>query len=50
MDLKRMEILSQIKELEDAIAKVHEYLECGKHSNLTGFRPIFEAKVRDGKV
>ena len=43
-------ILDRIKHLEDAITKGREYLESGKHAHWHGFRPLFEDKVRDGKI
>ncbi len=50
MDNKRKAILDRIKYLEEAIIKAHEYLESGKHADCRGFRPLFDVKVRDGKV
>ncbi len=50
MDSKKKAILDRIKHLEEAIAKGRGYLESGKHANWHGFRPLFAAKVRDGKT
>jgi len=50
MNLKKKAVLDRIRNLEDAIAKGHEYLESGKHADWHGFRPLFAAKVRDGKT
>ena len=41
-------ILDRIKRIEDAIAKANEYLECDKHANWSGFRPLFAPKTKDG--
>lgn len=48
MDPKRKAILARIKRLEEAISKAHEYLETGAHAEWSGFRPAFQAKVKDG--
>jgi len=50
MNAKRKAILDRIKKYEDAIAKGREYLESGDHAHWHGFRPLFAAKVRDGKT
>ncbi len=50
MTSKEKIILDRIKHLEDAITKAHEYLEKGKHAHWQGFRPLFSAKVKDGKI
>jgi hypothetical protein len=50
MDPKRKAVLDRIEHLEDAIAEAHEYLESGKHADWHGFRPLFAAKVRNGKI
>lgn len=50
MNSKMKAILDRIAHLEDAIAKGHEYLEAGAHAHWRGFRPLFDRKVRDGKV
>jgi hypothetical protein len=50
MDRKKKAVLDRIKRLEEAIVKGQEYLESGKHTKWRGFRPLFAAKVRDGKV
>ena len=43
-------ILDRIKNLEEAIAKGRDYLESGAHADWNGFRPLFVAKMRDGKA
>lgn len=48
MNPKAKAILARIKRLEAAISKGHEYLETGAHAEWSGFRPAFQAKVRDG--
>jgi hypothetical protein len=50
MNSKEKAILDRIKHFEGAIAKAHEYLECGKHAHWHGFRPLFVDKVGDGKI
>ncbi|MBN2024032.1 MAG: hypothetical protein JW809_14705 [Pirellulales bacterium] len=50
MDLKKKAVLDRIKHLEEAIAKGREYLESGKHAHWQKFQPLFDNKVRDGKV
>ncbi len=50
MNTKKKAILDRIQHLEEAIAKGQEYLESGKHADWSGFRPLFAAKVRDGKT
>lgn len=47
--LKKKAILRRIQIIEDAIAKGRQYLESGAHANWDGFRPLFTAKVRNGK-
>jgi hypothetical protein len=47
---KKKAVLDRIKRLEEAILKGREYLETGEHANWRGFRPLFAAKVRDGKA
>ena len=49
MNPKKKAVLDRIKRLEEAITKSREYLETGKHAHWQGFRPLFTAKVRDGK-
>lgn len=44
MNAKRKAILDRIESLEDAIARAREYLECGKHADWRGFRPLFVRK------
>jgi hypothetical protein len=46
---KRKAILDRIKHLAAAIAKGREYLQTGEHAHWHGFRPLFDAKVRDGR-
>lgn len=46
---KKNAILDRNQILEDAIAKGREYLETGAHADWDGFRPLFTAKVRNGK-
>ena len=46
---KRKAVIDRIKHLEEAIAKGNDYLECGKHADWSGFRPLFASKVRGGK-
>jgi hypothetical protein len=50
MDQKRKAVLDRIQRIEEAITKAHEYLESGKHADWRGFRPLFDVKVRDGKI
>ncbi len=50
MDKKRKAVLDRIQRLEEAITKAHEYLESGKHADSRDFRPLFNVKVRDGKI
>lgn len=50
MDTKKKAVLDRIQRIEEAITKAHEYLESGKHADWRGFRPLFDAKVRDGKI
>jgi len=47
---KKKAILDRIEHFEDRIAKGNEYLKSGKHSDWHGFRPLFDEKIRDGKV
>ncbi len=49
MNQKRQAVLDRIKRLEEAITRGREYLETGKHARWHGFRPLFTAKVRDGR-
>lgn len=46
---KKKAVLDRMKRLEEAISKGREYLESGKHAEWPGFRPLFAAKVKDGK-
>jgi hypothetical protein len=50
MNPKKKAVLDRIKHLEDAITKGCEYLESGQHAHWHGFRPLFAAKVSDGKI
>ena len=50
MNPKEKAIFDRIEHLEDVIIKAREYLETGKHADWNGFRPLFVAKVRGGKV
>ena len=50
MNAKKKAILDRIEQLEDAIAKGREYVETGEHAHWHGFRPLFVAKVQDGKT
>ncbi len=50
MNPKKKNVLDRIKHLEEAIAKGREYLESGKHATWQGFRPLYAAKLRDGKI
>lgn len=47
--LQVTEVLARIKSLEAAIGKAKEYLESGKHADWRKFRPVFDAKLKDGK-
>ena len=48
-DPKRKAVLERIKHLEQDIVRAREYLESGKHAHWAGFRPMFVAKLKDGK-
>jgi hypothetical protein len=50
VDPKKKAVLERIKNLEDALAKAHEYLENGAHEHWHGFHPLFTPKIRDGGV
>lgn len=50
MNSKKKAVLDRIRHLEDAITKGQEYLENGSHADWHGFRPLFDDKVRDGKL
>ena len=50
MNLKKRAVLDRIKRLEEEIAKGRDYLENGAHAHWPGFRPLFAAKTRDGKL
>jgi hypothetical protein len=47
--LTRHVLLDRIKNLEEIITKCREYLETGAHADWRGFRPLFTAKIKDGK-
>jgi hypothetical protein len=47
---KKRAILDRIKHLEEAITKGREYLESGAHAQWQGFRPLFAAKEKNGKM
>lgn len=47
---KKKAILNRIKSLEDDIIMAREYLENGSHANWHGFKPLFNVKVKNGKV
>ena len=49
MNAKRKAVLDRIESLEQAIGRAREYLESGKHSHWSGFRPLFVHKLKDGK-
>ena len=48
-DPKRKAVLDRIESLEEDIVRAKEYLESGKHSNWSGFRPLFVSKFKNGK-
>jgi hypothetical protein len=50
MNPKKKIVLVRIRNLEEAIAKAHEYLDNGKHADWRGFRPLFDHKMRDGNA
>jgi hypothetical protein len=47
---KQKAILGRIERLELAIVKGREYLETGADPQWRGFQPLFDKKVRDGKI
>jgi len=49
MNATRKAVLDRIELLEQALFRAREYLESGKHAHWTGFRPLFDRKLRDGK-
>lgn len=49
MNAKRKAILDRIESIEQAIARAREYLECGKHAQWSGFKPMFVHKLKDGR-
>jgi len=50
MNPKTKAVRERIKNLEEGIVKAREYLESGKGADWHKFRPLFDVKVRDGKV
>ena len=50
MDSKRKIILDRIATLEESISIATEYLKSGKHADWSGFRPLFDRKIRNGKA
>jgi hypothetical protein len=50
MNAKKKAILDRIKQIEEAIAKAREYLDTGANAHWHGFRPLFAAKARNGKI
>lgn len=50
MNAKRKAISDRIEHLEDSILYGREYLASGKHAHWHGFRALFNAKVRNGRV
>jgi uncharacterized protein YqcC (DUF446 family) len=49
MNAKRKAVVDRIESIEAAIRKANEYLESGMHAHWSGFRPLFDPKLRDGK-
>lgn len=49
MDPKKKSILDRIERFEEEISKGKEYLANGSHAQWSGFRPLFDAKLRDGE-
>jgi hypothetical protein len=49
MNAKTKPVLERIKAFEEAIIKGREYLQSGKHASWTGFRPLFNTKMKSGK-
>jgi len=47
--LQVSEVLARIEVLKADIRKANEYLESGEHANWSGFRPLFNHKLKDGK-
>ena len=47
--LSRKVILERMKYLEEGIAKGRQYLQTGAHGDWRGFKPLFDAKMKDGK-
>jgi hypothetical protein len=50
MNVEKKAVLERIKHHEEAIAKGRAYLESGLFADWHGFRPLFDAKVKDGKT
>ena len=49
MNAKMKAVADRIESLEQGIRRAQEYLECGKHADWHGFRPLFDRKLKDGK-
>jgi hypothetical protein len=47
--LSKKIILVRIAHLEESIARCREYLQTGARADWRGFRPLFTAKMKDGK-
>lgn len=47
---KKRDITKRVKRLEADILKAQEYLEKGEHSSWHKFQPLFNEKIKDGKV
>jgi hypothetical protein len=43
-------VLERIRSSQDALLRAREYLRSGDHAAWNGFRPVFRAKSRVGKV
>jgi hypothetical protein len=43
-------VLERIRSSQDALLRAKEYLRSGDHADWHGFRPVFRAKSRVGKV
>ena len=50
MNANSKAVVDRIESLEQAIRRAMEYLESGKHADWHGFRPLFDHKLRDGKI
>ena len=49
MNTKRKAVLDRIESLEQAIRRAREYLESGEHAQWSGFRPLFDRKLKNGQ-